>query len=1186
MTITLATQKNQQQAKRYSLLLALLSIVTGLAVLIGGWAMDIAIFRTLLPSLVSMKANTALCFMVSGIALAAYHAQLPVWIVRVCSVFVASVGLLTLMEVLTTQSFGIDEILFLDPYSTHGFAGRMSTISAVSFIFMGLALLLLNWITARAWRPANGLAFAILINTFITILGYLYGINSLYQVSGYNPMALHTAILFFGLATAIIWSRPNVGFMRLSTSDTAAGLLIRRLLPAIIFAPPILGWCSLHGYYLDWYKIEFGLALFAASNIIVFSLLTWWAARAIENADEEKQQAQQLSSWQQAILNSADLTIISTNLNGVILTCNVGALKQLGYKEREIIGNVTPVIFHEPTELKQRAQELSERLQQTIEPTFDVFIAQAKHGINDLEWTYIRKDGSLLTVRLSTTELYNQEGQLTGFLCISRDITEKKKAIAAASASEVRFRDLFESASDLIQSTTADGKLIYVNQAWLKALQYSRTDIAGLSLSAMTLVHPKSQSSFLDMLKRVMAGETLETTEIIFIAKDNSQIIVEGSSSCQFVDGKAVAVRSIFRDITQRKHHEQQIADQQLALHNEYQRNQAVLDFANYSIVGTDKNGIITTFNKGAEALLGYTAIEMINRASPAIFHLPDEVIARSKALSAELNTFIPPSFETFVIKAQMGHADENEWTYVRKDGQQIPVLLSVTATHDDKGNIVGFLGIASDITERKRIERMKSEFVSTVSHELRTPLTSIRGAIGLVLGKASAGMSDKAKMLLETASRNCERLTLLINDILDLEKIESGMLAFHMNTVDLVALAKQSLISNEGYAQQHQVKLQFQDNGVLHARVLGDEHRLLQVFANLLSNAIKYSPTDGVVIISISQHENTFTIGFKDHGAGIPEAFRPQLFQRFAQADSSDTRAKGGTGLGLSITKAIIERHGGTISYDSQEGVGTAFYLQLPLLIETQSVIEVSSAPAKVLICEDNLDTASTLVELLALEGMMCDVAATAHIARLLLKENTYQILLLDLNLLDFDIEGLQLIRELRADKALLNLPIIVVAGRVETHQHAMIDSAMNVVDWLQTPIIREQLLSSLSLALHDTHRPSVLHVEDDADIIQVTEALIEEMAQYRHVSTLAQARLLLQQQVFDIVLLDLVLPDGSGLELLSLIRQPQTQVVIFSGQEPTSLDNHAVSAILTKSKTTNESLLTTLKTIIHYAD
>ena len=1053
--MTFLTSKDYQQLTRYySLLSAWFCIAIGSLVLVGGWAFDIEVLRTLLPNLVSMKANTALAFVLAGMALALHHSQLPRILADICSVLVMLIGALTLIQIIFDVQLGIDEMLFLDPYTVHGAAGRMATISTCCFILIGVALLALQS-AKNGWSwLVHSCALLVLINTFITILGYLYGINSLYQVSGYNPMAIHTALLFFCMAIGLIWFYPELGFMRLATADTAAGVLMRRLLPAVIFLPPVLGWLAFKGQQLAWYDMAFSLALFAASNVVVFSILTWWAARAIEQADADKNKAEQISSWQQAILNSADLTIISTNLQGVILTCNAGALKQLGYQEQDIIGKVTPILFHDALELQQRAELLSEHLPKPVPPTFELLVAQFQQGINNLEWRYFRKNGSSLIVRMSMSELYDTQGELTGYLCISRDIT-------------------------------------------------------------------------------------------------------------------------------QRKLHELQIAAQQQELRQAYQRNQAVLDYANYSIIGTDTDGLILTFNRGAEHLLGYRADEVINIHSPALFHLASEVVARAQVLSKELNTPIEPSFEAFVAKTRLGQVDENEWTYVRKDGKQVAVLLSVTAQHDEAGNIIGFLGIASDITERKRIERMKSEFVSTVSHELRTPLTSIRGALGLVLGKASTGMSDKAKVLLETANRNCERLTLLINDILDLEKIESGSLVFQMTAVDAVSIAQQALISNEGYAQQHQVQLRLKDT-VPTAIITGDEHRLLQVFANLLSNAIKYSPPNSYVDVSLSQQANHVLISIQDYGQGIPEAFRSHIFSRFAQADSSDTRAKGGTGLGLSITKAIIERHHGTISYDSSEGLGTTFYVQLPLLTQPtpQSIARDSG---KILICEYHPETANGLRQLLTQEGMMADIASDAPTASLLLKQHSYRALLLDLNVFDIDTQRVQLIKELCVETESLHLPIIIVSSRPKEQAQDMMETASTVVDVLQKPVLKEQLQEAVKLALSYQYRPQILHVEDDPDIIQVTQALIEDFSDYIAAYSLAEARQQLAKHSFDIVLLDLGLPDGSGLELLNHFVGSKTRIIIFSGQEPTGLLPLSVSAVLTKSKTSNESLLATLKAIMY---
>jgi DNA-binding response OmpR family regulator/anti-sigma regulatory factor (Ser/Thr protein kinase) len=468
---------------------------------------------------------------------------------------------------------------------------------------------------------------------------------------------------------------------------------------------------------------------------------------------------------------------------------------------------------------------------------------------------------------------------------------------------------------------------------------------------------------------------------------------------------------------------------------------------------------------------------------------------------------------------------------------------------------------------------------VSTVSHELRTPLTSIRGALGLVLGKMSDQLPAKALKLLETAERNSERLTLLINDILDLEKIESGRLEFQFRPLDLGALAQQALSANEGYAAQHGVKLRLSECPDK-AGVWADEHRLMQVFANLLSNAVKYSPQGGEVELSVREQNGHYRVGVRDHGRGIPQAFRERVFQRFAQADSSDTREKGGTGLGLSITRAIVEHHRGRIDYDSEEGVGTEFFFELPAWREVVEADRSDPHRAQVLICEDNPDVAFVLAQLLEQEGWCSDIAATVDAARALLANKPYRALMLDLSLPDGD--GLAFVRELREQEHTRELPVIVVSGRAEEGRTAWSGDALAVVDWLQKPVDRERMSRALRQAMRNGHKPRILHVEDEPDVIQVTQALTEEVGEYNYATSLREARRLLGAEQFSLVILDVSLPDGSGLELLDEIKG-RCEVMVFSGHEPGGELSRQVAAALTKSRTSNERLLTTIKQIIN---
>jgi signal transduction histidine kinase len=244
-----------------------------------------------------------------------------------------------------------------------------------------------------------------------------------------------------------------------------------------------------------------------------------------------------------------------------------------------------------------------------------------------------------------------------------------------------------------------------------------------------------------------------------------------------------------------------------------------------------------------------------------------------------------------------------------------------------------GLLRALRYATERKRLDRLKDEFVSTVSHELRTPLTSITGSLGLLMGKAVGVLSEPAARLLEIAHNNSQRLVRLVNDILDIEKLESGHAVFDFRKIEVRSLVEQTVESMRGYAGAHGVKVRVEAAVAVDA-VRADTDRLAQVVTNLLSNAIKFSPPDGEVVIAVEKEVkgDVVRITVRDHGPGISADFRLRIFERFAQADATNARRKGGTGLGLSIAKRIIDRLGGDIGFADAPGGGTIFYVELPI--------------------------------------------------------------------------------------------------------------------------------------------------------------------------------------------------------------------------------------------------------------
>lgn len=270
------------------------------------------------------------------------------------------------------------------------------------------------------------------------------------------------------------------------------------------------------------------------------------------------------------------------------------------------------------------------------------------------------------------------------------------------------------------------------------------------------------------------------------------------------------------------------------------------------------------------------------------------------------------------------------EKQFIHRDGRLIPVLLNGVLINSPSGepHIWSFI---QDITERKRIEQMKNEFVSAVSHELRTPLTAISGSLGLIAGGLLGELPGNIKNMLDIAHKNSLRLTVLINDLLDMEKLLAGKMDFHMRLQPLLPIVQQSIESNMSYASTFAVRLVLKAD-IEDVQVRLDAQRLQQVLANFISNAVKFSPHQGQVEVVVTREGDRVKIAVVDHGPGISPEFRERIFQKFSQADSSDSRRRGGTGLGLAISKAFVERMQGTIGFESEPGQGATFFARFPV--------------------------------------------------------------------------------------------------------------------------------------------------------------------------------------------------------------------------------------------------------------
>ncbi len=344
----------------------------------------------------------------------------------------------------------------------------------------------------------------------------------------------------------------------------------------------------------------------------------------------------------------------------------------------------------------------------------------------------------------------------------------------------------------------------------------------------------------------------------------------------------------------------------------------AILESVGDGIITIDQQGIVHTFNPGAENIFGYRAEEVIGKNIRML--QPGEIAKHHDEYLAKYDITTP--VKTYGIDGTLSGK--------RKGGELFPIEITIS------GKIIEgkylFTGIIRDITERRKLDKLKDEFISTVSHELRTPLTAIMGSLELISKGMGLELPEQVNTMLDVAVRNVHRLLTLINDILDISKLESGEMTFSYEEIEICSFIQDAIDLNQEYAKKYSTRFECIDCDE-NIYINADRDRLSQVMSNLLSNAAKYSPENIPVEITAQKIDDHIRISIRDHGPGIPEEFQPVVFDKFTQSSSGDTRQVGGTGLGLNITKMIVEKMGGQIDFSTIVGKETTFFFELPVI-------------------------------------------------------------------------------------------------------------------------------------------------------------------------------------------------------------------------------------------------------------
>jgi len=469
-----------------------------------------------------------------------------------------------------------------------------------------------------------------------------------------------------------------------------------------------------------------------------------------------------------------------------------------------------------------------------------------------------------------------------------------------------RIHAIVNNVVDGIVTVDERGCIESINPTACAMFGYAPEEVVGQKF--IRLLDPSCRGRYLGQVKTGWArgGAYLAANslgcEALGRRSDGTSFPMELAASRVVVDGQWLLIH-IVRDITERRR-----ADEKLRL------AASVFENTTEGIMITDAAGIIQSVNPAFTTITQYRA---------------DEVIGKSpRVLRSDRQE--PGFYEQMWASIRKSGQWQGEIWNRRKSGEVYPQWLTVSAIKDGQGRVTNYVGVTWDISELKASDRVKEEFVATVSHELRTPLTSVLGSLGLIVGGVAGEVPERVERLVRIAYDNSERLVRLINDILDVEKMGAGKMRLSFQSLELVPLVREAAESNRAFAEQCGVSIVVRETDE-DIHVVGDADRLAQVLTNLLSNAAKFSHAGDCVEVSVRRRRAAVRIAVTDHGPGIPKEIRPRVFEKFVQADASDTRRQGGTGLGLSIAKLIVEQHGGCLDFESIPGVRTTFTVDLP---------------------------------------------------------------------------------------------------------------------------------------------------------------------------------------------------------------------------------------------------------------
>jgi two-component system, OmpR family, sensor histidine kinase VicK len=612
-----------------------------------------------------------------------------------------------------------------------------------------------------------------------------------------------------------------------------------------------------------------------------------------------------------AVLNTISALVLVFDTAGRIVRFNRACETISGYSFGDLAGRSFPEELFPPGE------------RETAIHVFEQVRAGNANQSYEINWR--TKTGRLRRIAWTATSLTNAQNEVSFVIMTGVDVTEQREAETALRTSELRYRQLVESSLGFICTHDLEGVLLSINSHSSAVLGYGPEEMIGTPLrNYIDSDHLAEYDAYFAALKQEPDQD--HQGRFYLRGKAGQLCIVAYRNKLLQLPGVDPFVLSHGIDITEQTQAEEE-------LNALTRQRQSILDSVGDGIWGVDLEGRVTFVNRSGAEMLGYSPQELLGKNM-------HEMVHHSHLDGSPYPAEECPIFGSLKRDSPL-HVDED--VFWRKDGQALPVEY-VACPLVENGRVDGIVVAFTDVTERRRLDRMKDEFISTVSHELRTPLTSLRAALGLIASGALEKRPEKIPQMLAIALDNCDRLVRLVNDIVDFERIGSGTLPLHKNEWNAIDLLRRAMDPERSTANRAGLTFRIDAQPV---DVWVDGDRILQVLGNLIRNAIKFSEKGGEIRLAArasSEKEVIFEV--QDEGQGIPAEKLDMIFERFQQADASDSRLQGGTGLGLALCRGIVNQHGGRIWAKSNPGSGSTFYFtveQFVPQIEDEADVPVS---------------------------------------------------------------------------------------------------------------------------------------------------------------------------------------------------------------------------------------------------